>query len=192
MPLIGSRKHAREIHEWWSENRFNNDLPDGWEKLGSGGSRVAYLHKATNVVYKIQGNTWDDDYSGRKEVQNAQRLFKMSNGDGFVTANLRIPRTSGFRFGEYLIVAMEAAFGVCKYEQGPVAVEGRADLFRIGRFEDMHGSNYVVEPSGTIVPIDMASPRKRSLLGADSRVLSGTHLYEQAYNSAYSGEKFDI
>lgn len=189
MAHIGNRAHATFIHNWYHDlNRSNmtyeerksarvllRKAPDGWLRLGNGSYRVVYLHIDTNVVYKVEVRLADGEgYDSATEVRHAQRLRRGSD-NGRIASHLRIPVTSGFRIGEYMVVAMEAVRGAMLDGYSGKHVKGRVQLLELGKFEDMHCYNYIVERGGVVVPIDMASPRVRdAVMNADSRVLSGT------------------
>lgn len=172
MPLIGSRKVAKEIYDFIkSDKRLP---PDKWRSIGSGSFRSVYLHVPTQVVYKVDDYMYDQGYTNKRELHNARVLRKMSQ-DGFIGKKCRIPKVSGYKFGDDIVLAMEHIKG----EPGPNfvssskrAAEGRRTLHQVGRFEDMHEYNYLVEKGAVVVPVDMGSPRV-SLNFADTRVLHG-------------------
>lgn len=178
MAYIGSRKHAQFINDWYHGPDGGNEEtpPAGWSRLGEGSFRIAYLHEATDVVYKVE--IWPEDneqYGSIGEVRKAQSLYRKSI-NGRLGKWLRIPRTSGFRFGAYVVVAMEAVTGVMNEMYGTHGcLEARKELLALG-FEDMHAHNYIVDNDGYIVPIDMASPMNSKGWG-DIRSLFG---YPQA------------
>jgi hypothetical protein len=161
MPLIGTREHAAEILDGY--NRDRGRPPKGWEKIGNGGYRYAYLHKDTQVVYKCErrcdcGAPECDRYSNSQEVTVAQALLQRA------FEHVRIPLTSGFRIADNIVVAMEFIKGS---RPALIPDEAYIELYKL-RFADMHMFNYLFDEAGKIVPIDMASPRNT---GADTRVL---------------------
>lgn len=188
MPRIGSRSLARIILSVVQEHLI---MSDEWRQIGTGCFRYAFLHIPTNVVYKVGSNEWgeSDGYGNEMEVKNAQRLWDLSSGDGYLTGYLRIPLTSGFRFETGTVCAMEYITPSENPEED--STQGRIDLFNIGRFRDMHFENFVVEPGGVVVPIDMASPRTRTSKvnkknyhsGSlpDGRVVAGLPLADELY-----------
>lgn len=176
MARIGTRAHAREILEW--SFNMTRRMPSGWEKAGSGSFRSVYLHKATSVVYKIQDYDMRG-YANKSELRAVKRLRSGTN-DGWLTPHLRIPNATGYTFGDDLVLAMEYVEGKSMpvWNGSSEAEEGRTALLFIGRFDDMHGHNFKIQDDGTVVPIDLASPRraKNRLDKADWRVLAGSSL----------------
>lgn len=156
MALIGSRKTALalvelyysflDLGEWFDGN-------DEWELLGCGSYRYAYLHKSSDVVYKIESDEWaeSDGFGNAKEHQNASNLRKLA------LRLVYIPKTSLFNTSRGPIIAMEHIRG----EIGNGSYAAREELYKKGRFKDMHAANFIGMPSGKIAPIDMASPRPR-------------------------------
>lgn len=168
MAHIGNRQHARVILDWHNDNWGNEDgySPDEWEIVGSGSFRTAYLHIPTNVVYKVEDGSWQG-YGSAQELRVAQSLRKNRT-----FKKVRIPLTSGFRFHDGLVLAMEAVKGesIGMFEDTRKARAGRLELFKVG-FEDMHPQNFFIEPGGVVVPVDMASPIGRK--NPDRRLLNG-------------------
>jgi hypothetical protein len=125
MALIGTRAHAQEILQARDS--------DGFRSIGSGGSRSAYLHEATGVVYKITSDWWREygangtsGYSDQNEVRQAQKLYKLNHTFKWV----RIPATSMFRFADnWNVVAMEYVQKSGKQQLPQVAY---LELFMLG------------------------------------------------------------
>lgn len=171
-PVIGSRRHA----EFALALEFGNKRKTAdWETCGRGASRTAYLHKPTGVVYKVE--RWDDQSSNRAEYKNARDCSKLE------WKRVRIPKVSGFSFkeggprgGKAFVIAMEHVKG--KFGEKVPKTHYRAarqELYDLGRFEDMHGLNFVVTSDRKIVPIDMGSNRidkPRGWRTVDDRLLS--------------------
>lgn len=176
MARIGTRALAREILEWSFDT--TRRMPSGWEKAGSGSFRSVYLHKPTNVVYKVQDYTMRG-YANKSELRTIKRLRSGTN-DGWLTPHLRIPNATGYTFGDDVVLAMEYVEGrsMPVWDGTDNAEEGRTALLFIGRFADMHGHNFKIQDDGTVIPIDLASPRqaKNRLARADWRVLAGSDL----------------
>jgi hypothetical protein len=79
--MIGSAEEARFIHDWWHrlhpEGRALDEAntPDGWEYLGSGAFRAAYL-APSGVVYKVQQDLSGDEWqTNQKEWETWKRLY---------------------------------------------------------------------------------------------------------------------
>lgn len=152
MPLIGTRQHAEQI----LNAHRNGAIPAAFSRVGSGSYRVVYLHKETNVVYKVDTrNHCCDDcdvtevaYSSKAELRNARALRNRQ------LKHVRIPAVSGFTINGELVLAMEY---IKKVRSRP-SDEALLELYGL-RFADMHGMNFMVDAQGKIVPVDMASPR---------------------------------
>lgn len=163
MATIGNRAIASMLkdYDYWAK-------PDGFRIIGEGSYRAALLHEATNVVYKVAQDGMDDSgYTSNQEVRIAKALAKRA------FKHVRIPQTSAYKFGETLIVAMEFVAGDLFANRDDKTdtkwIPALIELFNIG-FSDMHGRNFIVDTKGMLVPIDMASPTRKSR--ADCRVLS--------------------
>lgn len=180
MARIGNRKHAQFILDNF---RAGHATPDGWRVLGSGSYRIAFLHEESDVVYKVDryASSYKDGYESNVEVRHARSLWKQSGGTGILGTRFRVPKVSAFKFGEQVVVAMEAIKGVlmADSEDKSLCPEGRLELYRIGRFGDMHDYNYFIDNDGYAVPVDMASPRRGQ---ADVRVLAGTPAYRAEWD----------
>ena len=170
MSRIGNRRHAE-----YALNIYNgvwNDPNDEWKNVGSGASRVAYLHKPTDVVYKIASGWAERDQAA--EVRRARALAKEVQNNGQVLA-LKVPPVSLYRIDGRPIVAMPFVKGeVLPYYMGDSAWRGRAELFIIGHFNDMHNENFRVDDDANVIPIDFGSKRRSDGWdGADHRLIQG-------------------
>lgn len=167
MPRIGTRKSAKFIADWTAAHG-HEDEPEGWEILGSGGTRTAWLNKAENVVYKTCHYEYGEMYDNEGEIINYRRLSRRKT----IPPQVRIPLVSAFNIMGTLIIAMERAQGVIGNER-EAPMESRQALFSLG-FRDMHGLNFFVLDSGQVMPIDLASPLVTGddpYEGPDQRVL---------------------
>lgn len=82
MPTIGTPQTAA----MFASLRFGAVAPEGFRKIGQGCSRVAYLEKSTDIVYKV-GGLW----ANRHEADISRRLKRKSTRSlGF---DLVIPQT---------------------------------------------------------------------------------------------------
>lgn len=159
--LIGTRSRARSIQKWFNDHRdnwYDAIPPKGWKKVGSGGTRIVYLHEESGVVYKVCSYR-HEDYDNHAELENARSLYRrVRNNDQWWGAYVRIPKTSGFSFEDNLVVAMEYIEGLMGYQSPDNSSQrAREELHSVG-FSDMHGKNYIVDKDGTHWPIDMGSP----------------------------------
>ena len=153
---IGSRADAARAHEVSRSEDWMMD-PD-FEAIGSGASRVAWLHHPTNVIYKTADRYWSQGMNAA-EVRRARTLAKIIENNGRVR-NLRAPKASLYNIDGNEVVAMERVIGeVLPYTDSERALRGRAELYLLGKFDDMHNENYLVEDGDVVVPIDLGSTR---------------------------------
>lgn len=172
MALVGSRKDAAFISEWFEQAQSWSNTPVGWTLLGSGSFRAVFLHIESDVAYKLDCAGYEDPgYDSRQEVSVARRLRKRT------FSKVRIPATSGYNIGGKFVVAMERVDGTMGGSSNPATFrEGLLELFRIG-FMDMHEWNYMIDSDGFVVPVDMASPISKRQ--SDIRVLLGLPEYQE-------------
>lgn len=161
--LIGNRSHAMAAVDYVrSLYPGSEQTPtDDFRKVGSGAFRTAVLHIASSVIYKVEHGYKGSvaGYDNACEVRNARKLRRMSYPDGYWSTRVRIPKVSAFNVYDMLVVAMEFIDGTLGYDAGDsVSQDAYAELRWLG-FSDMHGKNYMVEPDGTLVPVDLASNR---------------------------------
>jgi hypothetical protein len=171
MPRTGHHARARQIFDWLVESYFNSEyagcgedfesaliegdipVPNGWKFVGIGSFRIAMLHIKSNVVYKLDIENYDYDYTSIQEVRNAKALWKRANDEGHIGDFIRV---SGYKIDGTTVVAME-------YVAGPLGWNSKANrdvcraITSLG-IEDMHGQNWIYEVNTRrAVPIDLAS-----------------------------------
>lgn len=184
---IGNPDTARALFNYFEGDRYakRNRAPKGFNFLGAGCYRTAYLEKATNTVYKI------GSYSANvSEAANSRRLRRLSQRKlGFevripVTRTYRMPSSRYFRgrrwHGEdaagYLVpecvVAQEYAPNA-KYTDCEASEVWRDDvvctckaqfcyadaLSRLGDWsglDDIHSGNILVDDKNVFWFIDLA------------------------------------
>lgn len=152
MPYIGSRKQARYALMMSIEGRVFDD----WKMIGSGSFRTCYLHKPSGVVYKVESDFREEGYDNWSELKNARKLLrKCIDNDQWLDEYIRIPKVSGYRIGDELVIAMQYIAG----DIGADATNTSAlrALYNIG-FQDMHAANFISDDEGSLWPIDLASP----------------------------------
>lgn len=169
---IGNRRHALILWAWWNERDRREDYdhtpPKGFEQVGQGGQRTAFLHIASSVVYKVQHqDRWADDgqgYCSETELRNARALARLVRSRGYMwSALVRIPKVSGMSVlkpsGENaLIIAMEYVKGS---NPGRNTHQAMQDLRKTG-LSDLHFKNVILEgETGHLVPIDLGAPVSR-------------------------------
>lgn len=175
MALIGSRRLAREILNIVYGYTVENS--EDWKYLDEGSMRDVFRHMPTGVVYKVDSTMADSGYGNYREWRNAKALRR------FVWENVYIPKVSLFRLrdgiGESTVLAMEYIDGVTGTSVSTADYRrARMELYKKARFADMHGENFMFV-DGVIVPVDMGSPRLRTVTSvdregatADTRVLT--------------------
>lgn len=141
---IGTIEHATAVVEHHAA--LSERHSDEFRYLGSGCYRSAYLHIATNVVYKVG----DEHYMQEQEVEAAQGLRK------FIWQAVYVPKTELFKVTRFdWVVAME-------FIEAPLAVESggsyesacHEEWRRKGGSNDMHRKNWL-HLNGIMIPIDM-------------------------------------
>ena len=187
MATIGSRSMAKVIHDYqarienWRWNEPRPMMPEGWQKIGSGGFRTAYLGP-DGVIYKVGSDGNEETYGSRFEVRKARRLARKPMPDF-----IKIPRTSGFTFGDRFIVAMEYVEAMtpprrcnkdkfwwannkrctCKSRKetrnlNMCITQVREAVEKATGCVDMHIYNFIIATDGFVYPIDMGSPARDS------------------------------
>lgn len=162
--MIGNEKDALLIHNWWHGHRDSyRNPPEGWQYLGGGSFRTAYL-SPDGVVYKIQKDlsggryqtnygeyeTWKRLYFGCKMPKHS-RLPKLSyyavpgQHNVGVIAIERLRRNPAYyervnKTGESYLCWSDVASAV-------------ASACRVG---DLHGDNiFLDEENNLLVPTDL-------------------------------------
>lgn len=174
MSYIGSRRMAKQAQEVHDHNYHNgNTGSEDWECVGGGSFRTVYLHKPTGVCYKVDTGYDQPGYGNTHEVRNAQRLLRRcKNNDQWLNEFVRIPKVSGYSFSTGVVVAMEFIAGTIG-RKATTTEPARKALHSL-KFSDMHGENFIVDESGTIWPVDLASPLPGhpDYSGPDNRALN--------------------
>lgn len=168
--MLGNEEDARFIRDWHiaitaSEGDYDRKTgeyrsPEGWERLGSGCYRVAYL-SPDGVVYKVQlyyaAPGRYEGQSNKTEVANLRKywLTKMPEG-------CRLPRWGFFELDGRGVMAMEQ-FNKLLKQYSKRDAEGSRYWTALNRLQnvmcdmyDFHGGNLAVdEENQKLVPIDM-------------------------------------
>lgn len=132
--MIGNEADARFIRGWRIEDgQHNNNSPEGWEYLGRGCYRAAYLHVASNVVYKVQH---DYDYSYQTNAGEAAVLKHLFY-------NVRMPK--GCRLPRFKFFEQGGSGGVLAMERFTTLLED------IGSYTDPEGYYSRVRPLGNVL-----------------------------------------
>lgn len=121
-------------------------LADDWSVIGVGCFRVAFLHIPTGVVYKIEHESGEEEYSNVSEHKNYRRLMKRATENGLIGVHVRIPTVT--KYGN--VIAMEYI-----HNNGFAPDSARKELQRLG-ITDMHAGNWIFD-GRYINPIDLAS-----------------------------------
>lgn len=161
--MIGNETDARFIRDWVRKDSGSGyygttSTPEGWERLGYGCYRAAWLHIASGVVYKVQHDSYGSFQSNKVESYNIRRYWfkKMPKG-------CRLPKHQFFALDnpEDGVIAMER-FGrllkaVSVYQDPHGYHDRKLPLLNALRdVYDLHGSNLAIdEENELLVPIDM-------------------------------------
>lgn len=95
--MIGSEEEARQIFEAAGDRWETAVLPSGWEEVGDGSTRVAYL-SPSGVVYKVCKEYWDDHPStNANEAQNIEEIKKRE----LLPQGWHLPEVTLYAFGAY-------------------------------------------------------------------------------------------
>jgi len=151
---IGTRSLARIAYSLHHEGKTN----DEFERIGSGAFRIAFLHKPTGVVYKVNwGHNPIQDYTNAGERKVARILSRIE------WDMVRIPKFSLFTFkcedGTKFYVS------ACEYIEGSLGMDtpnaygskGWLEFSRKVRMGDMHGGNFLIDAEGKFCPVDLGS-----------------------------------
>lgn len=161
--MIGNRGYAMYIREWVraeQENEPYGDLPrsgpDGWQFIGSGCYRAAYL-SPDSVIYKIQHTP--GLWSGQANIYEYQKWWALRLSHRMPEGS-RLPIMTCFEFeGHDDVNAMEYV-GKTLNRYGGEDYYKHADCLRavsrqLGLWDMHHGNAAVDEKNGLIVPIDL-------------------------------------
>lgn len=161
--LIGNQEEAQFIHDWWWEERHDRhgDAPEGWEYLGQGSFRIAYL-SPSGVVYKVQKEGAHYTYQTNKGEHEAWRRLYFNCK---MPEHTRLPKIGYFPIDEsWGVIAIERLRRGYDY-WGCVpgtndSLTWREVIERISaecRIGDLGGNNLFLDDDGkTIVPTDLA------------------------------------
>lgn len=158
--MIGNEAEAKFIRDWYASkgqwSQRDDTPPVGWERLGSGCYRAAFL-SPTGVVYKVQHNYDHSSQSNAGEAETLRRywLTRMPKG-------CRLPRWSLYELDGKEVMAMER-FTKLLNEFSLFSAEGskywslRSALENVISDQwDFHGGNLAVdEEAELLVPIDL-------------------------------------
>lgn len=161
--MIGNRGYAMYIRDWARNEQKSEsygDLPrhapDGWQYLGSGCYRAAWL-SPDNVVYKVQRTP--GLWSGQANIEEYRRWWALRL-DHRMPEGARFPVMHCFTFeGHDDINAMDYVgktlnrYGGDKYYKYSDTL--REVSRRLGLWDMHHGNAAVDEERGLIVPIDL-------------------------------------
>lgn len=154
--MIGNETDARFIRDWVRGGKHYH--PEGWQRLGTGCYRAAWLHVASGVVYKVQHEATYSYQTNHAEARNIARyrFKKMPKG-------CRLPRYQFFALDnqEDGVMAMERFSKLLRevsYYQDPNGYYDRhKELQGVLRdVYDLHGGNLAIdEENELLVPIDL-------------------------------------
>jgi hypothetical protein len=160
MSMIGNADEALFIRDWYiglgAERRYDShDTPEGWERLGNGAYRAAFL-SPSGVAYKVQHSYKYSSQSNAGEAKTLRRywLTRMPKG-------CRLPRWSLYELDGKEVMAMERFTKLLNhfshYGEGSEYWDRVSDLNDVINDQwDFHGANLAVdEEAKLLVPIDL-------------------------------------
>lgn len=162
--MIGNEKDALFIHDWYHSKGWGKyDPPEGWQYMGGGSYRSAYL-SPDGVVYKVQMNlgNWliQTNYS---EYQTWKRLYfgcKMPKYS-------RLPRLSYYAVpgeGDLGVIAIEPLSKVSLYRKVEIDkcdtdlrwFDVADKITRVTGVQDLYGPNLMLDTKNNLlVPTDL-------------------------------------
>lgn len=160
--LVGNQEEAKFIHDWWWSREYYHDYqaPEGWEYLGEGSFRAAYL-APSGVVYKVQMDLPSARHqSNKREYEVWRNLYFNCK----MPAHSRLPKLGYFPISDdWGVVAIERLTKGYEYWG---CVPGTNDTLtwmqvinRISsqcNISDLVGDNLFLDDDGkTIVPTDL-------------------------------------
>lgn len=165
--MIGNAQEAEFIRDWYVKDQEkpreerSEGAPEGWERLGSGCYRVAFLGPS-GAVYKVQQRYPKhlNDYYGQSNAGEAATLRRLMFRK--LPRGCRFPRYQLFELDGRTVIAMEKFDKLLK-DYSSYSDEGRLyyDLQRhlvsaLSELWDFHGGNLAVdEANKQLVPIDL-------------------------------------
>ena len=161
--MLGNEKDATFIRDWYllmaEHYRSQENPPCGFKRLGFGCYRVAYLHEATNVVYKIE-HRYDDCGQTNLAEYRKLRSYMLRK----MPKDIRFPQYHLWKLDGRTVAAMEY-FPKLLWSFSRYGGEGEKYWTASGRLGDAlpdlwdtHGANIAVdEENGQIVPIDLGA-----------------------------------
>ncbi len=161
--LVGNQEEAKFIHDWWwgGYYEFSPQAPEGWEYLGEGSFRAAYL-APSGVVYKVQKDLPSSRYQTNKGEYEAWRKLYF---DCKMPAHSRLPKLGYFPIDDrWGVVAIERFtksydYWACVPDTNDMVTWNHV-INRISqecRIGDLSGNNLFLDDDGkTIVPTDLA------------------------------------
>lgn len=159
--MIGNEKDALLIHNWWHSHRDSyRNPPEGWEYLGAGSFRAAYL-SPSGVVYKVQKDRPGVRYQSNLGEWNVyKRLYYTCK----MPRHSRLPKLGYFPIeGDWGVIAIE------KLEKNPSYYERvkgtdeyltwsdvTREVSNVCKIGDLFGDNvFLDEKENLLVPTDL-------------------------------------
>lgn len=166
--MIGTVDEAKEIFDFYTARQWDEDFsvyhcPDGWEYIGDGSSRIAYL-APSGVVYKVQ--RYADEAYNHQEHSNFEHIRK----SGSLPMGWRVPESwlhtfatiiVGFDYqtkkplpapGVVAVIALEFVKGrPVGYDDFMVRAEMLEGMEKMGLFDGARGNTLRTEDGFCIV-----------------------------------------
>lgn len=159
--MIGNEEDARFILDWCESVRGDSyelprrRAPKVWEYLSCGSYRVAYLHKGSGVVYKVQHRYGRSEWQTNEGEAENLRLMRLKR----IPEGCRLPRFQYFHLNGNGVMAMERFRVILKSAPHSHRYDGLLNRLRdaLG-LVDLHSSNAALdEEHDLVVPIDLGA-----------------------------------
>lgn len=165
--MLGNIEEAFTVSAWqWEEDRYGFIPPPGFDHIGDGADRIAFLSHQTNVIYKREFDPCEG--MNQMEFDNYQRLQSIP------CKGWKIPETDLFFADTEPIIVMEYVVGqtdifcervngrwnrkcTCGKPGGFCVAEAWEQPVGLWNIQDVNLGNVIVLNDGTRVLIDLAS-----------------------------------
>lgn len=167
--LVGNQDEATFIHNWYHAHArlrdyyVNSNLPEGWQFLGAGSFRAAYL-SPSGVVYKVQKDLSGSRYQTNKGEYDAWRRLYFNTK---MPRYSRLPKMGYFPVDEFNGIGVVAIERLTKNWSYWGCVPGTndtvywndivRDISNRCKIGDLGGNNlFLSDDEKTIIPTDLA------------------------------------
>lgn len=160
--VVGNLVDAQKaVYLYRTRGAFSNDLPEGWEVIGSGSTRVVFLFG--NVVYKVGSvNTNLDEYMNYRPESALPDGWRMAECSLYEFHSNRVSviameRITGIHPRGHWGESHECEFECIPYPEVKCYAREYETIYAATGLFDIWEENVIVDESGTYVFIDYAS-----------------------------------